>query len=115
MKLYGIPNCNTVKKAQDFLKRNEINFEFHDFKKMGVTIELLNEWFEVFGWENVLNKKGLTFKQLSAEEKSKIQDATAARSYLLVKNSAIKRPILEVDGKACSLGFDENTYIELFK
>ncbi|RZJ82337.1 MAG: arsenate reductase, partial [Flavobacterium sp.] len=62
MKVYGIPNCNTVKKALDWLKENNIEFEFHDFKKKGITAEKLQEWFDVFGWEKVINKNGLTFK-----------------------------------------------------
>ena len=51
MILYGIPNCNTVKKAQDWLKANQFEFEFHDFKKKGITAEKLKEWFVVFGWD----------------------------------------------------------------
>ncbi len=64
MKVYGIPNCNTVKKAQDWLKAHEMEFEFHDFKKKGISPEKLTEWFNVFGWEKVINKNGLTFKLL---------------------------------------------------
>jgi len=110
MKLYGIPNCNTVKKAQDWLKNNGKDFEFHDFKKKGVTAEKLTEWFGVFGWEKVINKAGLTFKKLSKEEQAAINSADTAIAYLVSNTSAIKRPIVEIDGKAVLLGFKEEEY-----
>ncbi len=115
IKLYGIPNCNTVKKAMDFLKANDISFEFHDFKKKGADSELLRSWMDRFGWEKVINKQGLTFKKLSPEEKLSIQDENSAISYLTVQTSAIKRPILELDGHAVILGFDEQSYNSLLK
>ncbi len=110
MKLYGIPNCNTVKKAQDWLKNNQNEFEFHDFKKKGITAEKLTEWFNAFGWEKVINKAGLTFKKLSKEEQTAINTADAALSYLMNNTSAIKRPIVEVNHKPVLLGFKEEEY-----
>jgi Spx/MgsR family transcriptional regulator len=110
MKLYGIPNCNTVKKAQDWLKNNGNEFEFHDFKKKGVTAEKLTEWFNTFGWEKVINKAGLTFKKLSKEEQANINSADTVVAYLMENTSAIKRPIVEIDGKAVLLGFKEEEY-----
>jgi Spx/MgsR family transcriptional regulator len=110
MKLYGIPNCNTVKKAQDWLKNNGYEYEFHDFKKKGASAEKLNEWFNVFGWEKVLNKAGLTFKKLSKDEQLAINSPDAAITYLVNNTSAIKRPIVEIDGKAVLLGFKEEDY-----
>ena len=115
MTLYGIPNCNTVKKAQDWLRANEIDFEFHDFKKKGITLEKLTEWFNAFGWEKVINKNGLTFKKLSKEEQAEINSADAAISYLMHNTSAIKRPIVEKDGTAILLGFNEDNYQEKLK
>lgn len=109
MKVYGIPNCNTVKKALDWLKENSIEFEFHDFKKKGITAEKLQEWFDVFGWEKVINKNGLTFKKLSKEEQQKINNPEAVIAYLLVNTSAIKRPIVE-KGKPILIGFDAENY-----
>ena len=110
MKLYGIPNCNTVKKAQDWLKSNGHEFEFHDFKKKGIASDKLVEWFNAFGWEKVINKAGLTFKKLSKEEQSNINSADSAIPYLIEHTSAIKRPIIEIDGKAVLLGFKEEEY-----
>lgn len=110
IKMYGIPNCNTVKKAQQWLKDRGNDFEFHNFKKEGVTDEKLQQWFDAFGWEKVVNRAGLTFKKLSIEEKEKINNEQAAIEYLRNNTSAIKRPIVEVDDKAVSIGFTEKGY-----
>ncbi|MGF1922877.1 MAG: Spx/MgsR family RNA polymerase-binding regulatory protein [Bacteroidia bacterium] len=107
MIVYGIPNCNTVKKALDWMRANKVEFEFHDFKKRGVTEEKLKEWFVAFGWEKVINKNGLTFKKLSKEDQSSISSPEKAISYLMANTSAIKRPIVENDGGALTIGFDE--------
>jgi Spx/MgsR family transcriptional regulator len=115
MILYGIPNCNTVKKAQDWLKANQIDFQFHNFKKDGITAEKLTEWFGVFGWEKIINKNGLTFKKLSKEEQTQINSPLKAITYLLQNTSAIKRPIVEQDGKAILLGFIEEAYQQELK
>ena len=112
MKLYGIPNCNTVKKAQDWLKANQQIYEFHDFKKKGITAEKLQEWFNTFGWEKVINKNGLTFKKLTKEEQSEINSTAKAITYLIENTSAIKRPIVEQHNKAILLGFAEENYRE---
>jgi len=110
MKLYGIPNCNTVKKAKDWLKYNGNDFEFHDFKKSGITADKLTEWFDAFGWEKVINRAGLTFKKLSNEEQQAIHSAETAIPYLIKNTSAIKRPIVEMNGKPVLLGFKEDEY-----
>ena len=86
MKLYGIANCNTVKKAQDWLKTNGYDYEFHDFKKKGVSAEKLIEWFNTFGWEKVINKAGLTFKKLAKEDQQNINSAATAMDYLMHNN-----------------------------
>ena len=114
-KLYGIPNCNTVKKAQDWLKNNGIEYEFHDFKKKGITSAKLKEWFNAFGWEKVINKAGLTFKKLSKEEQAEINSPSSAVTYLITNTSAIKRPIVEREEKAVLLGFKEDEYDQCFK
>lgn len=109
MIVYGIPNCNTVKKALDWLKENKIDFEFHDFKKKGITAEKLQKWFNEFGWEKVINKNGLTFKKLSKDEQQKIDNPASVIAYLLQNTSAIKRPIIEKE-KAILIGFDAENY-----
>ncbi len=110
MILYGIPNCNTVKKALDWLKANNIPYEFHDFKKKGISAEKLTSWFNTFGWEKVINKNGLTFKKLSKEEQAEIVSEDQALSYLIQNTSAIKRPIVEQNEQAILLGFNETEY-----
>lgn len=110
MTVYGIPNCNTVKKAQDWLKAKNIAFEFYDFKKKGITPQKLTEWFEMFGWEKIINKNGLTFKKLSKEEQANINAPEKAIDYLMQNTSAIKRPIVELNGKAILIGFNEDNY-----
>lgn len=115
MIVYGIPNCNTVKKALDWLKANQIDFEFHDFKRKSVTEEKLNEWFTIFGWEKVINKNGLTFKKLSKDEQATLNSPQMAIPYLIANTSAIKRPILEQNGTAVAIGFDEEIYRDKIK
>ena len=114
MILFGIPNCNTVKKAKDWLTKNNIDYQFHDFKKSGIDELKLNQWCAVFGWEKVLNKKGTTFKKLSSEEQAAINSQELAVEFMKVKTSAIKRPILEKDGAAVLISFDEEQYTQLF-
>jgi arsenate reductase len=115
MIVYGIPNCNTVKKARVWLDENGFSPEFHDFKKNGITAEKLNEWCEVFGWEIVLNKKGTTWKKLSPEIQQNVIDQKTAIAVLLQNNSAIKRPVVEVDGKAVLISFTEEQYSAVLK
>lgn len=110
MIVYGIPNCNTVKKALDWLKANKIEFEFHDFKKKGITAEKLNTWCDIFGWETVLNRKGLTWKKLTKEGQAKIDNQKLAIAYLVDNTSAIKRPVVEKNGQAILISFDEANY-----
>ena len=110
MVVYGIPNCNTVQKAQDWLKANQFKFEFHDFKKKGITAEKLKEWFVVFGWDKVINKNGLTFKKLSKAEQFNINTPEQVIDYLMRNTSAIKRPIIELNGSPITIGFDPALY-----
>ncbi|GGI22199.1 Spx/MgsR family RNA polymerase-binding regulatory protein [Pedobacter mendelii] len=112
MTVYGIPNCNTVKKSLDWLKAHKIDFDFHDFKKKGITAEKLNDWCNTFGWEKVLNRKGLTWKKLSKEKQLEIDNQDKAITYLINNTSAIKRPVIEKDNKAILISFEENNYIE---
>ncbi len=110
MKIYGIPNCTTVRKARDWLVRNGMNPEFHDFRKAGVDEALLRRWASQVGWERLLKRQGPTWAQLPAEVKATLIDETAAIAVMLEKPNLIKRPVLEKDGKVLHLGFDEATY-----
>lgn len=109
MKVYGITNCNTVKKALDWLKQNHVAYEFHDFKKLGVSAEKLTEWDAKAGYEKFMNKQGLTYKQLGPEVKAGIKTKADALALLQQKTSMIKRPVIEKDG-FLFFGFDEAVY-----
>lgn len=111
MKVYGIPNCNTVRKAITWLNDNDLAYEFHDFKKKGITEEKLNQWCDLFGWETVLNKKGTTWKKLSAEQQSVVVDQASAVAVMLANTSSIKRPVVEDDGKPVLISFNEEAYV----
>jgi Spx/MgsR family transcriptional regulator len=109
MKVYGITNCNTVKKALDWFKANNVAYEFHDFKKLGVSAEKLNEWDKKAGYEKFLNKQGLTWKQLDPAVKESIKTKDDALQLLQQKTSMIKRPVIE-NGDSLFFGFDEAVY-----
>jgi len=114
MKLYGIPNCGTVKKARVWLETHGIEYEFHDFKKQGVTATLLSGWLKQTGWQRLLKKTGPTWGQLPDEMKLSIKDDASALTLMLEKPNVIKRPVLEHEGKVLATGFsgqyDENLF-----
>jgi arsenate reductase (glutaredoxin) len=110
MKLYGIPNCNTVKKARAWLEQNGIAYEFHDFKKNGIDAALLNGWLSQLPWEKLVNRAGMTWRALSDNEKSGVLDNASAAVLMLSKPSVIKRPLLMSDERIVLLGFDEQKY-----
>jgi len=113
MKVYGIPNCDTVKKTLDWFKANKINYEFHDFKKLGISPEKLQEWNKKAGYEVFLNKKSTTWKDLGPEVKENLKSFTDALPLLQEKTSMIKRPVIE-DGNFLYFGFDKEVYEKHF-
>jgi len=113
-KLYGIPNCNTVKKARDWLAQHDIPVEFHDFKKHGLDIAIAQNWLQQADWTKLINRSGLTWRGLPEQRKQSIQDKTSALALMLEKTSAIKRPVLEQNGKLLHVGFDEASYSRIF-
>ncbi len=113
MKLYGIANCDTVKKARVWLAEHGQTVEFHDFKKQGISESLLKTWLQQLNWEKLVNRNGTTWRQLADEIKNSITNETAAIELMLQQSSVIKRPILEKSGRIY-LGFDEATYQSLF-
>jgi arsenate reductase (glutaredoxin) len=114
MKVYGIKNCNTVKSALDWLKKNNVEFEFHDYKTKGVTTEELQRWDKQVGWESLVNKRGTTWRQLDPKLQNAITSSKAAIALMKDKTSVIKRPLIEVDGRIITLGFDEDVYKKAF-
>lgn len=113
--VYAIPNCNTVKKALDWLQKNKIAYEFHDYKKKGITTTILTNWCKQVGWETLVNKKGATWRQLSPEVQASISTQKAAIALMMEKTSIIKRPLIEEEGKILVLGFDEIEYKKALK
>lgn len=95
--LYGIPNCDTVKKARSWLDQHDIAYAFHDYKKSGITAAKLNAWCKAFGWETVLNRAGTTFRKLPDEVKGDINQAKVI-ALMIEQPSMIKRPIVEHAG-----------------
>lgn len=110
MKLYGIPNCGTVKKARDWLATNGIDYEFHDFKKQGVSEALLSGWMKQIGWQKLLKKTGPTWGQLPDAVKTSIKDDASALALMLEKPNVIKRPVLEHKGEVLATGFTVTDY-----
>ena len=113
--VYGIPNCNTVKKARTWLDDHGIEYAFHDYKKKGIEAERIQEWYKKFPWEKLVNKAGTTWKALTDEEKALVQNEKTAIDLMISKTSVIKRPVIEDShGKAIALGFSEENYEQIF-
>lgn len=111
-KIYGIKNCDTMKKALDWLTENNVPYEFHDYKKMGISEDKVQEWLTQKPWDVLINRAGTTWKKLSDEEKA--TDDISATKLMMEKPSMIKRPIIESD-KIVVMGFNSNTYEQIFK
>lgn len=111
--LYGIPNCNTVKKARDWLTDNNIEFHFHNFKKDGLQQSTLEQWVNSLGWEVLLNKRGTTWRKLSDDMKADVDQAKAI-SIMLDNTSIIKRPVLDIDG-TFYVAFKDEQYQAIFQ
>jgi arsenate reductase len=106
--LYGIPNCDTVKKARPWLDRRGIAYAFHDYKKVGIDEARLRGWVGEFGWEKLLNRSGTTFRELPEAEKQGL-DADKAVALMLAQPSMIRRPVLDL-GDRRVVGFAPDLY-----
>lgn len=113
--VYGIRNCNTVKSALDWLKKKNVEFEFHDYKSKGITEAKLRAWSKQVGWENLVNKRGTTWRQLDENVQNKVTNESSAIDLMMEKTSVIKRPLVEEGGKVVTLGFDETDYAKKFQ
>ena len=107
MTLYGISNCDTVKRARTWLADHGIEHRFHDFKKAGVPPDRLDAWLDVVGWEVLLNNKGTTWRKLNDARKQAVVDAASARALMLEQPSVIKRPVVEWADGRITVGFKE--------
>lgn len=113
MKVYGIKNCDTVKKACAWLTEHKLDFEFIDFKKTLPKENDLDRWEKILGWEVLLNRKGTTWKKLPDSVKDAVTNASSAKKILLENPSAIKRPILETNNTVYA-GFSPESYASIF-
>lgn len=110
--LYGIPNCDTVKKARRWLDDAGVAYHFHDFRKDGLDAPLLQGWIDELGWEKLLNKAGTTFRKLPEDQKTGL-DAAKAKALMLDQPAMIKRPVLDAKG-ARSVGFSAEGWLARF-
>ncbi|WP_143889078.1 ArsC family reductase [Tepidimonas alkaliphilus] len=110
--VYGIPNCETVKKARAWLQAQQRAYTFHDFKKQGVPESRLDAWLAALGWEALLNRRGATWRQLDEATRAGVTDAASARALMLAKPSVIRRPVVEWSDGAISAGFDAQAWAQ---
>ncbi|MDT8404563.1 ArsC family reductase [Sulfuriflexus sp.] len=111
--LYGISNCDTVRKARKWLTANGIDFTFHDLRKDGLNAKQLKCWVRELGWETLLNKRGMMWRKLPDKQKENL-DEKKAIAIMLTEPAIIKRPLLDT-GKQRHVGFSEDEYKQLFK
>lgn len=104
--LYGIPNCDTVKRARACLAGLGVVLQFHDFKKAGVPPDRLTDWLASAGWQCLLNRQGTTWRKLDDATKAAVVDAASAKALMLAQASVIKRPVVEWADGSITVGFD---------
>ena len=110
--IYGIANCDTMKKARKWLNDNDIEYTFHDYKKQGVPDKELKKWLQQVDWEVLLNRRGTTWRKLDESVRENINEK-AAFKIMLENPSIIKRPVLDIDGNI-TVGFKPEIYTDLF-
>lgn len=108
--LYGIPNCDTVKKARAWLAGQHAQVAFHDFKKQGVPEAHLARWLAAVGWEKLVNRQGTTWRKLADDEKAAVTGEASARALMLRQPSVIKRPVVEWGDGEVTVGFSEDVF-----
>ena len=110
--IYGIKNCDTMKKARAWLDKHGVDYAFHDYKTAGIARERLEQWCKKAGWETLLNRAGTTFRKLPDKDKNGL-DAKKAVALMLAQPSMIKRPVLELGGGKLLIGFKPELYAVL--
>ena len=116
--LYGIPNCDTVKKARAWLTQQGLEYAFHDFKKQGVPAERLPDWLAAVGWQKLVNRQGTTWRKLDPGAQAAVQDDASASALVQAQPSTIKRPVVEWrqgEHSTITVGFDAARWQELQK
>ncbi|WP_031520400.1 ArsC family reductase [Siccibacter colletis] len=112
--MYGIKNCDTIKKARRWLENAGVEYRFHDYRADGLTPALLQSFIDELGYEALLNTRGTTWRKLDEATRNGITDASAAAALMLTMPAIIKRPLLCAPGKPMLLGFNENNYQQYF-
>ncbi len=107
--IYGIKNCDTMKKARAWLDKAGVDYAFHDYKSAGIEKEKLEKWAKKAGWETIINRAGLTFKKLPDKDREGLTEAKAIK-LMLAQPSMIKRPVLELSGGKLLVGFKPEQY-----
>lgn len=107
LKIYGIKNCDTIKKALNWLEQNNITYQFYDYKKVGVDLAILTQFVDEFGFENILNKRGTTWRKLG-DRQNQITDNASAISLMQEQPSVIKRPLIDAGSKKL-VGFNADS------
>ena len=107
--VYGIPNCDSVKKARTWMDEHDLTYVFHDFKKQGVPPDALDFWLSKVGWEVLVNRKGTTWRKLAPEVQAQVVDAPSARDLMLNNPSVIKRPVVVV-GDSVTVGVNPEAW-----
>jgi arsenate reductase len=110
--IYGIKNCDTMKKARAWLDARGVGYVFHDYKSAGIETNVLQAWSRAVGWETLLNRAGTTFRKLPESDKEKLTEKKAI-ALMLAQPSMIKRPVLDVGGKLI-VGFNSDVYAKAF-
>jgi arsenate reductase (glutaredoxin) len=111
--IYGIKNCDTMKKARAWLDKHKVDYDFHDYKVAGIERERLERWTKKVGWETLLNRAGTTFKNLPDKDKNSVTEAKAI-ALMLKQPSMIKRPVVDAGGGKLLVGFKPEQYAALF-
>ncbi|HMO47001.1 MAG TPA: ArsC family reductase [Rubrivivax sp.] len=110
LRLHGIVNCDTVRRARSWLGERGVDHDFHDFRRAGVPLPELDRWLDAVGWQRLLNRRGTTWRRLDAAQRDAVHDAVGARALLLAQPSLIKRPVAQWPDGSVSVGFDADDW-----
>lgn len=108
--VYGIPNCDTVKRARTWLDEHGVAYTFHDFKKSGVDVRRLDAWLGIVGWETLINRKGTTWRKLDEAVRARVTDSATASALMRAHPSVIKRPVVDWPDGQVTAGFDPSAW-----
>ena len=111
--LYGIPNCDTVKKARAWLAAHDVAHGFHDFKKQGVPLPEIDRWIAAAGWDKLINRRGPTWRKLDEAMQASVVDAASAVKVMTASSSVVKRPVVQWPGGQITVGFDAEAWQRL--